>query len=87
MYLWDVFVRCICKMYLCSCAVEDGLGGYKLAVTVARFTPGLSANSKPSIQQVPPEIILLLATIAQSNVKRNYGCTLVLDTFCGYIAN
>ena len=28
----------------------DGLGGYKLAVTVARFTSELSTNSKSSIQ-------------------------------------
>ena len=42
-------------LYLCYCAVEKG--GYKLAVTVARFTSQSSANSKPSIQQVPPEII------------------------------
>ena len=70
-------MKCICDMYLCSCAVEDGLGGYKLAVTVARFTSELSANSKASIQQVAPEMILLLPviTITQCSVERKYKCT------------
>ena len=45
-----IFGRCICEMYLCRCAVVDGLGGYKLAMTVARFTSELSTNSKSAIQ-------------------------------------